>query len=476
MTDVFYNYDHAWIFQVSTSWSRVIKDCNGYWKSLCECSGLSGEILKKEKRILGGYREVACRLLQQEHWLANNLALMEIKFHEPNPTIAAGYTLIDPVCNGFCLQVEKTVNPVLTLLKNEGGTVCEVAKVSNIFPHGFLEVLWSISSADGVLLLGNNGMWVEFLVPADKSGVPPTVTEWQGGLDTLSSPIYYKYSKCRNCRLILAVRSVMSRDSFWTFHVTELHKNPTIIHYCKAIKKFLPETVPPTSYNLVVIKKVHVYPCTPCSPSCNDHIILVQFGSVVVKFVLKRIHESNFEISGPQQVFMPYSDPSFYIDQGVLGTFALSHNEDLIAVMERNNNEGVIRSHIWNVDLKGDPVVVTNSSDAFVRAECIAIGHLYQLVILRSRTSSKVCVQRVVTEKGTRAFSITLQDPATISSHDMFPWRLSASSIHVCDEQEWLNSISGWSKNAQSGLLCMAVGPPLGWSGALGFSVCSMTL
>ncbi len=226
-------------------------ECKSYWKRLCERSGLTGENLGREREALGGYREVACRLLHQEKSLYKGVCFTESFDFEgkskPPVDVRYKYTLVNPICNGFCIRVEDTVSPSLALLRvDEDEVVHEVADVANIFPHGYFEIKWCMSLANSVLLLGNNGVWVEFFlptVPADTpTSAPPTVTEWQEySLEVISNSWY---SRCRNCLLVVSMPAVMNSKK-WHFCLSfsDLQKNPAIINCCKVAKRFLPDVV-----------------------------------------------------------------------------------------------------------------------------------------------------------------------------------------------------------------------------------------
>lgn len=395
-------------------------------------SGLVGKILSKEKTSLGGYKNVVCRLLQLECHLRRGWSVEYFQFQDDSSEIQDSLIVLTPVCNGFCIRIEGTVNPTLTLLRRQQCVISEVAQVSNVFPNGFFAIQWCMSTPNCALLLGNNGVWVEFLFSGDTPNAPPTVTQWQDEVEMSSNRFF---SRCRKCHMVAAMPAEMNKQNFWSFHFSELLKHPAVVQHCKVAKRFLPDVVA-KDHRLFFARKIHIYP-RDCDVSCSNHWMLVQFGSVVVQFEITKKGKL-VEISEPVKILMPNGEPSLYTDQDLLGKFAISHDETLVAIMIRND-DGSICSHIWNLALGLNPLVVTNfaSKEFIAKVECAAIGHLYQLMLVVS--DGRVYVQRLQGDRYCHKVCVL----------DQFK---DVRDGHACGNQDWMNSLSEWPTH---GLVCL---------------------
>lgn len=409
--------------------------CNGYWKFLCENCGLTGEILAKETTLFGGYGQVAMQLLKNESLLRNHLSGINISFDlgpdtEREEEGKLSYTLVDPVSNGYCIKLSKAVNSPLTLLRVKGTSARVCGYLENIFPHGFFCILWCTSTSNSVLLHGNNAMWVEFYFPANDLTAPPTITQWNS---TLVPVVYNHFSRCKDCLLVVIVSKSMNEDKLWSFNFLELCRDQVMVCHHKVRKKFLPD---PSLKNhpLFGVSKIHIY---SSQSSCQEHKMLVQFGSVIVQFQV--IKSEEYEISDPIHVLCPSDDLLFYSDARPLGKFALSQDEKLVALVVRGQMEPAFQSHIWDLDHSGLVKVVTHSplDHSVYAAEFVGVGHLYHLVMLKKPECIEMCVQRVGRD-GKAVYQIVCVDTSNLREQNEF------SHAHSCDDESWLSSLSAW--------------------------------
>ena len=421
-------------------WHNVIMSCNGYWKSLCEQCGLTGETLAKETALFGGYGQVAMQLLKNESLLRNHLSGTSISFDlgpdtEKEEGGKLSYTLVDPVTNGYCIKLSKAVNSPLTLLRVDGTSARVCGYLENIFPHGFFCILWCTSTSDSVLLHGNNAMWVEFYFPASDPMTPPIITQWDS---TLVPVVYNHFSRCKDCFLVVIVSKSMSEDKLWHFNFLELCRDQVKVHHHKVRKKFLPD---PSliDHPLFGVSKIHLYSShSPhsCQPhSCREHKMLVQFGSVVVQFQVRKSEE--YEISDPVHIMCPSGDLLFYSDARPLGKFALSLDKKLVALVVRGEMEPEFQSHIWDLEHSGLVKVVSHSSldHSIYAAEFVGVGHLYHLVMLKKPECIEMCVQRVGGDGGVVQI-VCVDTSSNMREQNEF------AHAHSSDDERWLSSLS----------------------------------
>ena len=426
---------------MSKVWYKVVLSCDRYWKSLCEFSGMAGEILTKESTLLGGYSSVVTRLMKQEVCLRNHLTYVDISF-DAGPYIEEefenggklSYTLVEPVSNGFCIKLSKVINSPLTLLRIEGSAVRVCGYLENIFPRGFFCILWCTSTFNSVLLHGNNSLWVEFYFPAGDFTVPPVVNQWDS---TLVPVVYNQFSRCKHCLLVAIVSKKLNDKKLWEFNFFELRRDQTKVLRYKVAKEFLPDPKL-KDHPLFGICKIHIYSSgEPVGDStCRDHKMLVQFGSAVVQFDVRKL--DGYEISDPVQILCPSGDTAFFADEKPLGKFALSQDEKLVALMVRGDMESKFQSHIWNLERGSCWRVVTHSpvDHSIYAAEYVAVGHLYHLVMLKKPECIEVCVQRVGGD-GRLTQVITMDTSSNQMEQNEF------ASAHSCGDERWLSSLSG---------------------------------
>lgn len=414
---------------------------HGYWKSLCEFSGITGGILTKESALLGGYSGVAMRLLKQEAYLKNRLTKVNVNFDtrrclEEDNEGKLTYTLVEPVNNGYCIKLSKEISSSLTLLRIEATTVRVCGYVDNIFPHGFFCILWSTSTLNSVLLHGNNAMWVELWFP--DLAAPPVINYWDS---TLVPRVYNHFSRCKQCLLVVTVSKKLNRNKLWEFNFVELRRDKITVRNCKVTKWFVPDPML-EDHPLFGVNKIHIYPFSGsvCGCPCQDHKMLVQFGSAVVQFNVRKVTSCKYEISDPVNILCPYDDVSFYADEKPMGKFALSQDEKIVALVVRVDEiiEARFQSHIWNLDHMSCGRIVTQFSVDYclVAAEYVAVGHLYHVVMLKKPEYTEVCIQRV----GGNG------ELTEVVSVDTFPpemERNECASAHSCGDERWLSSLSG---------------------------------
>lgn len=415
--------------------------CDRYWKSLCESSGMAGEILTKESALLGGYSNVVMRLLKQEVYLRNHLTHVDISF-DAGPCIEEefenggklSFTLVEPVSNGYCIKLNKIINSPLTLLRIDGTEVSACGYLENIFPNGFFCILWCTSTFESVLLHGNNSVWVEFFFPAGDFTVPPVINEWDS---TLVPVVYNHFSRCKHCLLVAIVSKKLNEEKLWQFSFLELRRGETKVRQHKVTKDFLPDSKL-KDHPLFSVCKIHILSSGEpvCDSVCRDHKMLVQFGSVVVQFNVRK--SERYEISDPVHILCPSGDTSFYANEKPLGKFAISQDEKLVALMARVDVDSRFQSHIWNLDHGSCWRVVAHSllDHSLYAAEYVAVGHLYHLVMLKRPECIEVCIQRVGGD-GRLTQVVSMDTSSNQMEQNEF------ASAHSCRDERWLSSLSG---------------------------------
>ena len=433
--------------------------CDKYWKIVCS-SGMSAEVLKQEKEVHGSYSAVAIKWKKQEFCLRNCISHSEMKypncvqkesgnmkcdergggrksgtvpFGESTATEVDGdctYVLVHPVCNGFCIKVANGVSPCLSLLRMDGNMMCECAVLENIFPCGLFEVIWSWSTPTKVLLHGNNATWVEFIFSSGKPLGPPAITEWE---DSIVSNVYNVFSCCAACSLVVIMAKILSSDKRWEMKLLELQKEPTNSISFRLTVDFMPEPSL-TDDPFFKVNKIHVYPSeVDRDTRCRNHNVLVQFGSVIVQFRIEKL-EPEYKISDPIKILCPSEDPVFYSVDPLKGTFALSRDHKLVALVTKTQT---IHSHIWNLESGSYQQAETMVDCSRIRfVDSIGVGHLYTLVAVRTHLK-EISVMVLRTASASRLVAEVIYRTK---------YSLSSSSFletHSLGSEEWMNSVAG---------------------------------
>lgn len=385
----------AWFsFQVSKSWLEVIKTCENYWKAQCEDYGLLGESLTRERCTHDSYYDVAMSLLKQDHRLKNKLVIgkTELKSDLSSTCGSERHVPVQPFHNGFILQYPVQVPSArLSLFRVNGNSVDKCGQIDDIFPGGFLEILWSTSTQDSVLLYANNNLWAEFLFSIGASEDPlatPTTTIWEhpGGIPMRS--VYNSYSMCEKCRLVVSVSTKSGKKGLLEFSFLEFGKNPDVIQQSSMLVGMEEDWC---YFN--AIKKTCIFPVNSCpskGSTCHGHKQLIQFGSVVVQFDIKVCASDGQKyLVSNSKTYCPHDESQLPACE--LGEFSVSSDKKLLSLV---GVAGTLESHTWHLESGEYTQVDLRHSDchSVFMGRYLAVGHLYQLLAIWHGNLAEVCV------------------------------------------------------------------------------------
>ncbi len=389
---------------------------------------------------LGSYNAVACTWLQQKHYLKTHIFHTKIKLGSSQHTLISKdeedsefmYFFVEPVSNGFCLKFTSRVSPSLSLLRTQGANMEVCCIMEDVFPNGVFQVLWASSTPSSVLLHGNNATWVEFAFQPEAP--PPLVSIWEG---IIVPNTYNVFSRCLHCPLVVFMPKRMDKQNLWEINFLELSRSSSAVSRYIARIAFIPDSVV-LGNPFFKVNKIHV-DCNSAHGNsihrdciAKDHSIFIQFGYGIVNFTIERsVHgiDNKYKVSAPTHVFCPFDDPSFYGAVLPTGSFSLSQNGMLLALMITTSLNKV-HSHIWNLEsgLSLHQEVVVGGDEPLKIVDCIAIGDIYYTVLMSDGRTARVAI--IETASGNEVVQVE------------FP-KLSQSSLSAdsCACEKWMNTL-----------------------------------
>ena len=440
--------------------------CGSFWKSVCD---IPEEVLASEYKLYGSYSRLAEEIFRREQLLRNHLTHKDVTF-DPQKDDRFSYILVEPVSNGYCFKLrESSVNSPLALLHIEGSSVRVSSYIENPFPHGHFSILWCTSTPDNVLLHGNNATWVEFSAPplstrSMSMSRRMKITQWESPIVPV---MYNNFSRCEDCLLVVSALKHLNFNKYWEFVVVEMGKHESAVSTCKIAVDFLPYAKLKDHRNFLACKISLFSASSPpgCYHlTCPEHFLLVQYGTVVVKYKVI-MKEDSFDILPPLAILSLSDDPSCYLNTSSLGNFVLSQDKKLLAIMVRGgggendllyySQEANFQSHVWNLESNTCQRFVMKASTldpTLCAVEYLSVGRLYHVIALKKAGCLEVCVKRV--GSGGRLIHVLSLDCTS-----SYPINLNEYvRAHPYGDKGWLDSISSTARAplfATNGVFCV---------------------